>query len=89
MVQRRFHADEGFTHQHPPNDGIQLYLSENGPRRLRRTFRKLFVRSKIFPEIDHAVEIGPKIVEIGAILAIFRPFEDFSLRYDIWEIQMI
>ena len=54
----------------------------------RKTFRNHFFRSrvarKIFRVIDFiaAIEFGPKIIEIGAILAIFRPFENFGNRPD-------
>ena len=39
---------------------------------------------KIFRVIDliAAIKFGPKIIEIGAILAIFRPFENFGNRPD-------
>ena len=33
-------------------------------------------------DLIDAIEFGPKIIQIGAILAIFRPFENFGNRPD-------
>ena len=71
-----------------------LYLTEKRPRTATTT--------KSFPETVHSFRsfencfgdrscccdlIGPKIVEIRAVRKIFRPFEHFSLRKGIFEIQ--
>ena len=41
-------------------------------------------REKLFEMIDliDAIAFGPKIIQIGALLAIFRPFENFGNRPD-------
>ena len=46
-----------------------------------------FVRIFFGNRLCRCDSIGPKIVKIGAILVIFKPFEDFSLKKDISEIQ--
>ena len=73
------------SRQFPVTTASDLYLSENGrrrpwQRRRRRIFLKTFrsVRSLQFFSRNRSCRcdsIGPKIVKIGAILAIFWPFE--------------
>ena len=67
-----------------------LYLSEDDSEELFDNFSfvssiRFFLRNRSC----RCDSIDQKIVEIASILAIFRLFEDFSLRSEIFEIQII